>query len=177
MSLADDVLVSIVLGDYIAIDAGGKLNILGGGFNLTAVQATGTTAPMFVAVMMDVPSRHLGHEFAMLLELRDTDSDTVVTIPGPLGNPEALRIQQLVKADRPNIPGVYLPESITGRAQALVGFATGIPLSPGHTYAWRVDVDGQHLPAWTAKFHVLGPPPAPVFGGPVNSPSSDMPPL
>lgn len=177
MPLADDVFVSIILGDYVAIDAAGKLNILGGGFIMTSIQTTGTTVPMYVATIIDVPSEHLGHEFAVSVELRDLATDSVVMLTGPSGNLEALRVQQLFKADRMVGPGIYLPESMFGRCQSLLGFANGIPLTPGHTYAWSVEVNGQHRKPWIAKFHVLGPPPPPVIGGPAQSPSAEMPPL
>ena len=89
MSLADDVLVMVVLGDYIAIDASGKLNILGGGFNVTSMQVTGTTGPMYIAAIVDVPSKHLGHEFVISLELRDHDTHTAVMLPTPRRQPRS----------------------------------------------------------------------------------------
>lgn len=167
----------VVLGDYIAIDASGKLNILGGGFNVTSMQVTGTTGPMYIAAIVDVPSKHLGHEFVISLELRDHDTHTAVMLPTPGGSLEAVRVQQITRADKPNIPGVYLPPEIFGRCLTLVGFANGIPLLPGRTYDWHLEVDGQHRKGWLAKFHVAGPPPAPVFGGPSQPLPPELPEL
>lgn len=175
-SLFEDVTVVVILADYIAVDASNKMNILGGGFNITQLRATGTTSPMYVAAIVDVPAKHIGVDFSLSLDLRSDDTGTVVQVPGQSGS-EALRIQQLLKAERPNLPNVYLPTTMFGRCQALVGFAGGIPLDAGQTYRWHVQVDGQHRKTWIARFHVAGPPPPPIFGGPTGSHPSEILPL
>lgn len=158
----------VLVADHIGVDAGGKLNALGAALTLTGVQPNGFTPPQSVAAVIDVPSRHAGAEFAVLLELRNETADTVVQLPGPSGKPEALRIQQLVQAKRPQVQGAYVPESMFCRVQVMLNFANGLPLAPSTLYAWRLEVDGQHRKGWRAQFYVPGPPPAPVVGGPAG---------
>ncbi len=165
MSVSESAHVVVLLADYINVDAAGKVNALGAGFLISPLQPSGLTAPQHLAVLVDVPSRHAGQEFALSVELRDDTLDTAVQVPGPTGKMEALRVQQLVRGDRPSIPGLYLPDTMPVRVQLTLGFVQGLPLAPGKFYSWRAEVDGQHRQAWRARFHVPGPPPPPVFGG------------
>jgi hypothetical protein len=169
MSIFSDCRVAVLLADYAVADASGKLNMLGAGFNITGLQATGLTPPQYVVTIVDVPARYIGQDFPVGLELKDDTNGQTVTVPGPTGNLEALRIQQLAKADPPHVPGVYLPPTLWSRVQFVMGFPNGLPLQPGGLYHWRVEIEGQHRPGWSAHFHVAGPPPAPVFGGPSGS--------
>jgi hypothetical protein len=179
MSIFSDCRVVVLLADYAVADSAGKLNILGTGFTITAVQpATGLTAAMYVVIMMDVPSKYVGQDFPVGVELQDDTTGQTVVVAGPTGSPDALRVQQLVKADPPHVAGVYLPPSLWSRVQLVMGFPNGLPLKPGGFYKWRVEVETQHRPGWSAHFHVAGPPPPPVFGGPTGSPAiEDVPPV
>lgn len=171
MAIFEDAHVTVLLADYIGIDAGGKINAIGAGFTICGVRPTGLTSPMHLVALIDLPSKYAGREFPFSLELRDEETGQVVQLPGPAGNLDTMRIQQLVKGDRPNLPGVYLPESMFIRVQLAVNFSNGLPLAPGRFYSWRAEVEGQHMKAWKARFHVAGPPPPPVVGGPAG-PSS-----
>jgi hypothetical protein len=173
--LFDHARVVVLLADYIGIDAGGKVNAIGAGFTLTQLQPTGlspsegaagVTGAMHLIALIDVPSKYAGHEFAVSLELRDDSADTAVKLPSPTGVPEPLRIQQMVKAERPSLPGAYLPSDVPCRVQLSLGFPNGLPLTQGGFYSWRLQIDGRDRKDWRAAFHVLGPPPPPVFGGP-----------
>ncbi|MCW2545505.1 MAG: hypothetical protein JWM40_3057 [Frankiales bacterium] len=179
MSAFDDARVTLILADYIGIDAGGKANIIGAGFTITG--ATGLPAggivnvAMHLLVMIDLPAKYAGKEFALGMELRDDTTGEAVKVPGPTGQIDTMRIQQIVKGDRPVVPNVYLPEGLPIRVQMNIGFPTGIPLPAGHSLHWRVEIDGQHRKDWVAGFHLVGPPPGAVFGG-FNTPTS-IPPL
>ena len=168
MGLAEDSHAQVLIADYIGTDAAGKINALGAGFVITGLQATGLTPPQYVVALIDVASEHAGREFPLLLELRDIEANVPVQVPGPTGGTEALRIQQLVKAERPQVPGIYLPENLFSRVQVSLGFPNGLPLAPGRLYEWRLEVNGTSQPGWRARFYVAGPPPAPVFGGPIG---------
>ena len=167
----DDALVTVLLADYVATDAAGKLTAVGAGFSLSPLQQDGHTPPLHVAVLVDVPSAHLGQDFALSLSLRDADSGDPVLVPGPSGSPEPLQIAQVMGAQAPSAPGMHLPSNLPGRVQIVLGFLQGLPLQAGRTYRFAVELDGSSRPEWSASFHVPDVPPGPVFGGPVG-PSS-----
>lgn len=173
MSLAQEIRAILLLADYAAADASGKLNILGGGWQIANLLARGMTGPQHLLAIIDVPSRYLGEEFAISLSLFDELSGTVVRIappPAPGAAPQedaekqAMRVQQLVKAEKPDVPGVRLPPDFPGRIQTVLGFPDGLPLPPNGQFSWRLEVDGTHLKHWRAHFITTGPPPPPVIG-------------
>jgi hypothetical protein len=175
VALAQDAQVSVLLADYIGLDAAGKINALGAGFTVTGV-ANGLTPPQHVAALIDVPSSYAGQDFALSVQLRDETVGRLVQVPGQSGLLEALRMQQVARAERPNAgPGVHLPQTMFARVQVALAFPMGLPLVVGNYYAWQVEIDGQSQPHWQARFYVAGPPPGPVFGGP-SGPAS-IPPL
>lgn len=157
----------VLVADYIGVDSGGKVNALGAGFAFAGMQPTGLTSPQYVIVLVDVPARFAGQQFALTLELRnETTGQPVMISTAPGGQLEPLRIQQVATVQAPQIPGAYLPlDSVLSRIQMPVGFADGLPLQQGHLYAWRVQIDTQARPGWKAQFYVPGPPPPPVIGG------------
>jgi len=138
------------------------------GFSLSPIQPDGHTPPMHVAVLIDVPSTHLGQDFSMSLSLRDADSGGPVLVPGPSGEREPLQIAQVMRAQAPQVPGAHLPANLPGRVQIVLGFLQGLPLESGRTYRFAVELDGTTRPEWSASFHVPGTAPGPVFGGPVG---------
>jgi hypothetical protein len=169
MGIFEDANVSVLLADYIGVDSSGKLNALGAGFTATGIQSNGMTPSVYVATLIDIPSKYVGQEFAVSLKLQNDDTGQVVTLTGPTGQSEALRLQQVVKAERVAAPaGAYLPESMFCRTQMLMAFPNGLPLTPGSFFSWVVEIDGNANSAWRSSFYVLGPPPAPVFGGPAG---------
>ena len=160
--------VLVILADYISVDASGKLTAVGAGFTISGLQESGLTAPQHLGIIVSVPSRQAGREFALSASLRDEDTQQVVMVPGPSGEPQALRIAQLVKAPVPAASGVYLPDSVCATTQIVLAFQNGLPLTVGRNYAWHVDVDGSSRNGWSARFYVPGPHPAPVIGGPAG---------
>ena len=167
MTLRDDALVTVLLADYIAVDGAGKLTAVGAAFTLTGLQPDGNTPPQHVAVLVDVPSSMIGQDFSFSLSLRDADNGDPVLVPGQNG-PEPLQVAPVMRAQPPAAPGLHVPSNLPGRVQIVLGFPQGLPLVQGRTYRWSVELDGPSHPAWSATFHVAGPPPGPVFGGPVS---------
>lgn len=179
MALEDDALVAVLVADYIGIDAGNKLNAVGVGFTLHGIEATGLSSPFSVAVLVDIPPKYNGHEFSVSLELHDDILGQVVQLTGPSGQLEAMRVQQVGKVEPHSAPpGVWLPQGMFGRVQLNLAFANGLPLKPGTLYSWRAELNGQKRKGWRAQFGIPGPPPPPVFGGPVGPTDiPDIPPM
>lgn len=167
MSIFQDAHVVVLIADYIGVEATGKINALGAGFGLAGLAPTGLTAPQYVIALVDVPAKYNGQQFALALELRDETTGQPVMLPtAPDGLLQPLRLQQAVTVQLVQAPGLYLPvDSVKARVQMPLGFGDGLPLTPGHAYAWKVEIDGQSQKGWKAYFYVPGPPPPPVFGG------------
>lgn len=168
MAIKDDATVNLILADYISVDSAGKINVLGAGWTVSGVQPNGFTVQQCLAIVVDVPNGYVGQEFALDIDLYDETTGSVAEVPGPSGALEAMRIGQLAKVEPPLAPGTYLPPTMFSRIQAVIAFLGGLPLSPGHLYAWRVSIDGERHPHWVARFVVASAPPAPVFGGPAG---------
>lgn len=173
----------VLIADYIGVDPSGKVNAIGVGLTIAGVvpvpvpgaqpgaPQSGQTvmaAPQHLIVMIDLPSKYVRQKFALSLELRDENTGEVVKVAGPDGTVQPLRLQQAVTVEPPAAPGIYLPPDMFSRVQVSLGFPNGLPLTAGHYYDWRVEIDGQHRKSWRAQFLVAGPPPAPVFGGPAG---------
>lgn len=178
MSLLADATVTLVLSDYVGVDGGGKVNILGAGISLMGQQPNGLSPGMCLAVFIDLPSKYHGQQFALSVELRDETNDRAVMVPmPPAGAPGALRIQQMVLVQRPTIPNLYLPETLPGRVQMQLAFLDGVPVQPGTLYSWQVQIDGQGKQSWRSWFYVPAPPAPPVIGGPSSPTDVTLPPV
>jgi hypothetical protein len=163
VTVADDARVALFLADFANADAIAKFNIVGGGWQVTGRLPTGMTSPMVVVALIEVPSSHYGEQLAWGLSLHNEAGD-LVSLPGPSGEAQAMRVQQLAKIEKPNIPGVIVPENfLPSRIQLMLSFPGGLLLTPG-PYRWRLEIDGNQLPKWDLAFVVAGPPPQPVIG-------------
>lgn len=163
--VADDACVSLILADYAAADAINKVNVIGAAWQISGVQPeTGLTPPQSLVVFIDLPPKHYNEEFALTVALLD-DTGNPVQIPGPTGEPQALRISQLAKAEKPTFAQPGIPQNVVPtHVQIVANFPGGLPLAPGRLYSWQVDIDGDAKPAWRVSFFVAGPPPAPILG-------------
>jgi hypothetical protein len=162
MSIGEEARAQLILADYANADAAQKLNLLGGGWQVTSITQSGLTPPQALVAAIEVPERYAGEEFPVSLTLVD-EAGEPVKIPGPSGNIDALRIAQLVKAERPNVPGILLHGKVWSRVQVILNFAGGLPLRPGQSYTWGLEIDGHHNPQWSANFYVAAPP-QPIMG-------------
>ncbi|MGH9293719.1 MAG: DUF6941 family protein [Acidimicrobiales bacterium] len=163
MTVANDARVSLLLADFANADATGKLNVIGGKWQVTSLLPTGLTQPMSLVVLIALPANHHGEQFAWGVSLHD-EAGEVVSLPGPNGEPQAMRIQQVSKLETPDVRGVVLPSAhLPCSLQLVMNFPTGLLLSPG-AYLWKVEIDGNSNPLWQVEFFVAGPPPRPVLG-------------
>lgn len=162
MTVADEADVTLLLADFANVDAGGKLNVIGGGWQAVGRLPTGMTPPFSVVIRVEFPSARSGEQFAYGLVLHDEHGGTI-SFPGPSGELQELRIQHLAKAEKPTVPQVALPDHLPSRVQIVINFGGGLLLSPGG-YRWQFEVDGNARPEWHLAFAVIGPPPPPVIG-------------
>jgi hypothetical protein len=162
MSVGEEARACVILADYANTDAVNKLNMLGGGWQVTRLTQTGLTGPQALIAMIEVPPKFSGTEFAVSLTLHD-EADEQVKIPAPSGSLEALRIAQIVKAEVPNVPGVLLHGKVWSRVQVVLNFPNGLPLQAGQAYSWKLDIESHHNDQWRASFMVAGVP-QPVLG-------------
>ena len=168
MSIHSDAQVRLILCDFANTDAAGKLNVIGGGISFMGSGPQGQTSPFSVAVIVNVPSKYSGQQFVLSLELFDETRKQVVQAPATSGAAEALRVQQMVTLAHIQLPAhVQTPPDAEVQHVMVMNFPAGLPLQPS-TYDWKVQIDAQSRPGWYSRFHVLGPAPGPIFGGPTG---------
>ena len=132
--------VTMLLADH-AQAADGKLNIIGGGWNLAGPEA----GPFAIAILFEVPWDRANEEHHFLLELVDQDGDPVLV---PTVDGEApLTIEGQFEVGRP--PGVKRGSSLAFPLAMNMGPQ---PLEPGGRYEWRLTVDGESHEDWRLVF-------------------------
>jgi hypothetical protein len=158
--ISDAARVQIFLADHAVADPTNKINALGVGFQVTALQANGFTAPCAVVAMAEFPPRFVGDDLAMELALYN-DANELVTAPGLMGDAATpVRFGQNVVLQRPvvSLPGVTIPQgAVWPRHQLVAAFQNGVPLAVGRNYEWRVSIDSVTKPDWIAGFYVPAP--------------------
>ncbi len=166
-AVADTARVSIILADFAAADAIKKLNIIGAGWQVAPIDpATGATPPQAVIVVIEVPPAHYNEDLAWSLALTDEAGAVVHVSQPPLGEPQALRVAHVVRADEPVfLSAPHIPRGkVWARTQMILNFPGGLILLPGQMYSWQLQIDGEEDPRWATSFFVPGPPPHPVMG-------------
>jgi hypothetical protein len=127
---------AIVLGDFAEVDrASGKVHILGAGWSITG-PAPSTQA---VVAFIQVPAARVGEPIPVVLRLLDSASQ-VVEVPGSLGSPQRLEITGQVEMRE--------PEDWDHSTDLEAVFSVNLlmlPLQPGSSYTWSLDVDGKPL--------------------------------
>lgn len=159
---ANDIRGSIVMADYVSIDQLGKAHLVGAGVALLGFDPQqGATTPfaLYVRVISPRPSNDRP---ALEILLADASGQPVM-LPGPMGEPQAMRIAQNVEFPPPAAPGVSIPNgALPSVAQFAINFANGLPLVPGQSYSWRVQID--HDVIASESIYIPQPPPGPVIG-------------
>ena len=170
MSLLTDAQVNILLADFANVDAGGKLNVIGGNISYIGQNPqSGLSSAFAVVVSVTVPAKYVGSSYALTVELHDVTVGQIFALPGPDGKLQALRAQQAVTIPPIQFPpGSAVPDDAMQYNNMIMAFE-GLPLPSGHSFEFRVQIDGQTR-HWFKRFHVLAPAPGVVFGGPAGSP-------
>jgi hypothetical protein len=177
MTLHEDAQVTFLLADYANADAGGKLNVIGAGV-VFALQPNGgpvgNTGPLTLVALSAVPQKYANQNYAFTVDLHDVTDGTVVQVPSQTGQLEALRFQQVVTVQPIQLPPHFqVPADAMVNHLLVLNLAAGLPLTAGHTYEWRAQIDGNARDDWWYRFHVPGQAPGIVFGGqfgPANIP-------
>jgi hypothetical protein len=147
---------TVLIADFVNVDAAGKVNIVGGGIQFLGFDAeTGMTAPfyVFVNITVGVP---MFEDTSAAVEVLLLDADgRPVTLTGPEGH-NTLRFSQDVDFRHREAPNQQQPPLGFPRSSNFVlAFPGGLPLSAGASYEWVVQLDGTRLTSTT--FFVPGP--------------------
>lgn len=158
MSIADDADVVVLIADTALVDASSKVNALGLGWRVTAVQQPmGLTPPFTLIVLIEVPARYIGEQLVLSLTLLNESGESV-SLPGLARPAEAngpvFVLQQTLYVAPSSVPDMQLPDDFPSRLQATVQFPTGLPLPSGATYRWEIEIDGKRDPRWSCTFYV-----------------------
>lgn len=159
--------VQILLADY-AVAAGGKLTVVGGGISVAAVTpSTGLTAPFAVIATVSFDPTFLGESPAVELQLEDQNGQ-LVEIPGavgPVGQAQYMRVGTSNQLKPSMDQHQHIPTDATRpKVQILLNFQSGLALSPGMRYTWRVRIDGNSRDEWTEWLYVSTPAPGVALG-------------
>ncbi|MEJ7892556.1 MAG: hypothetical protein WKF94_07925 [Solirubrobacteraceae bacterium] len=134
--------VTMLLADAAqAVD--GKLNVLGGGWTFTGPQPV----PSAIGIVVDVPWDRANQQLPYVLELLDSDGDSVVA-DGPDGE-APVRVEGVFEVGRP--AGVKPGTSL---ALTMAINLAPMPLEPGGRYEWRLTVAGESHQDWRLPFSV-----------------------
>jgi hypothetical protein len=160
--LSDVASVHLLIADYAAADPTGKVNIIGGEIAIVG-RPTGapTTSPFFLVASVAVPPDYYDQEAIIEIALQEMGGDIVI-LPGATPDLPStpILIRQIAKFTEPTAQAqLLLPERfkqgyLRGRVQIVVGFPSGLPLTAGEGYVWRVRVDGETGGDWTREFVV-----------------------
>ncbi|MCM3657771.1 hypothetical protein M3147_10960 [Agromyces mediolanus] len=163
--IAQAATVNIVLADFANNDAGGKGNIIGAGITLVGFDfQQGVTSKFAIWISVRIPIEFCPAEFPLEMAIVDAD-DNLVSLPGPAGESQPLRIAQIVSVERPNVQvPAALRDHVGGQIQFVFDFNNGLPLAPNGRYEVRVRLDGDDSRTWKYSFAVVGQAPGPVVG-------------
>jgi hypothetical protein len=113
----------------------GTVSALGIGWSVIS----SPTPPTAIVILLKVPWDLTNVKHRLRLRLVDADGSEVMISQPPTGELAPLEVQAEFEVGRP--PG--LPHG-TDIDQALsLNIAAGLPLIPGHSYQWRLDIDDE----------------------------------
>lgn len=136
----------IVVADFAESDPGGKVHVLGAGWSVTGPQP----GPQAIVGFVQVPPERAGAPVPFVLRLVDSAGQPV-EVQGPEGM-QPLELGGQVEMQE--------PEGWDGSTELNAAFAVNVvlPLSPGETYTWYLDIDGKEHAS--TRFHVRSVQPA-----------------
>ena len=133
--------VTMLLADSAQV-ADGKLYLLGGGMRSIGPNPQ----PLGIAVLFEVPWDRADVVHDLLLELLDEDG-----VPVLIGDRPVIVSGQFTPArQQGQQPGTPLLVPLA------INFAS-LPVPPGHSYVWRLAIDGTSEADWDVRFSVRPP--------------------
>lgn len=161
--ISDLVTATIIVADFINIDAANKVNVIGGGIQFIGFDPQqGTTSPFAIFVQVHCPLPAPEMEAALEVVLADASGNPVL-LPGPTGEGQAMRVAQNIEFRDFQIPGTSIPRgAVPAGSQVVLNFGNGLPLAVSQSYQWRVHIDHELKASYS--FYIPGPPPGPVIG-------------
>jgi hypothetical protein len=133
---------------------GGKLYILGGGWNITGPQPS----PGALAGIVHVEWGETNREHTLAFDLVRDDGEPFM-VPTPMG-PQPLHIEMRFETGRP--PGIAHGSELNAPFAFNIG---PLPLELGRRYEWRPRLDGQDLVDNRLAFSMRQAPPPQAAGG------------
>lgn len=96
---------------------------------------------MTLVLLMKVPWDQANQRHKAVIKLVDSDGQAPLVGQDQNGNPAPLQIMGEFEVGRPAglPPGTALDNSL------VINLGPGIPLNPGSTYEWRVEVDDEEV--------------------------------
>ena len=148
-AMPEDFRISMMLADN-AQAVGGKLYILGAGWNWTVPGMPGA-----ITGIVTVPWTETNRKHALVFSLVD-DSGSAVRVQTPTGEFQPLEIRTEFEVGRPPgvRPGMSFSNPIAINYMAL-------PLQAGRSYEWRWSINERTRDDWRLTFDVRQPPVAP----------------
>lgn len=135
---------TVLLADAASQDNSGKIHALGIGWSVTNTP----TPPCALIVMFRVPWHGSNERHSFALKLVDADGRPVTVDQG--GQEAPVGVEGHFEVGRP--PG--LPAGTELDQNLCIPMGGGWALTPGSSYEWRLDVDGEHQEDWVARFTV-----------------------
>ncbi|MGO9382385.1 MAG: hypothetical protein ACLP4W_09875 [Mycobacterium sp.] len=144
------------------------MTIVGGGISVAgSTPNTGLTAPFAVVAVVTFDPAFVGESPAVELLLEDRNGQPIA-LPGavgPLGQPQYMRVGVSNQLQPTVVPNQQIPTDVTRpKVQILLNFQTGLPLTAGQRYTWRVRIDGISRDEWTEWLYIPSPAPGAVVG-------------
>ncbi|WP_157374871.1 hypothetical protein [Arthrobacter alpinus] len=154
-SISSTASATVMIADFVNVDAVGKVNIIGGGIQPLGLNpVTGLTASfsVFVNVTVSIP---LFSDSAAAVEMVLVNTDgQPVTVAGP-ERQGIMRFTQDLDFRFSGEPNIQQPPlGFPGSSNMVLNFSGGLPLNAGETYEWDVLLDQRRLSSIT--FFVAG---------------------
>jgi hypothetical protein len=135
--------VTMLLADAAQVSEN-KLNLLGGGWDVTGPQPT----PSAIAMIIRVPWDQANTKYHWMLELVDIDGDPV-TVETPMGSKETVKVEGDFEVGRP----AGVKRGTTLQVPLAINFAP-LPVQPGGRYEWRLTIGDESDQDWRLPFNV-----------------------
>lgn len=136
---------TLMLADFVNVDASGKVNIIGGGVQFLGHDPSNGMSAAFSVYVNITVSLPQFEETAANVEVVLVDGDgQAVTLETEQGNNTVRFVQEVdfrINGDGSSMPPIGFPST----SNIVLNFPQGLPLAPNSAYEWLVFVDSQRL--------------------------------